>query len=152
MTEAERLGRQRYHDRRATGSVDRAVALPFAPEETDAIAAQAEAWWGRLYGLRIKRGRSPDAGDFTCGKNVIDVKWTPRPDGRLVSFIDARVQATVYVLVTGMPDSFVEAGWEWGYLHRKRIGDAGYGPRNVTEHLRPNVALMMATLCGRKRR
>lgn len=149
-------GAQRYRDRRADGTVDRAVALPLPAEENDEVAAQAEQFVGDRYGMRIDTRRKPDVGDFLVGQRtddrprgmVLDVKWTPLENGRLVTFVDARVKADIYVLVTGMPGSFRIAGWIWGFLHRKHDGNLGHGPRHVTSQsdLKQNTDLMMATM------
>jgi hypothetical protein len=142
------IGAQRYHDRRNEGIPHTGVALPLSPQLNDEVAALAEQYFGDLYGLPIDTGRVPDNGDFKVGGYVLDIKWTPRSSGCIVTFVNCRIKADIYVLILGMPGSFRIAGWTWGKLHRRRFGDLGHGIRNLTKpgELRHDVDFMMSKI------
>ena len=158
------IGAQRYRDRRADGTKDRAIALPLAPEENDEVSRLAEVFFLHRYGLTVNDTRLPDGGrDCVIGRCVIDVKWTPLEEGRLLARIGSPHKPTVYVQVVGLPTcgtcggvpkakrppkgtwlclckepdwqagSFRATGWIWGYQHRQHIQDLGHGPTYATD-------------------
>ncbi len=138
----------RYDYARRKGIRDRAYHLPLPPRDTDAMAGAAERFFCRRYGLPEPTTRGPDIADAIVGGATIDVKWTPRRDGRLLCRLDAR-RMDYYVLVTGeRADTFDIRGWATGDELHARVIDLGHGPGHGLSQsdLHPDVDALMETL------
>ncbi len=138
-------GAERYHRNRARGIEDRAIALPLPAAENDRAAKGAEDYFADIYGLPHADNDGPENAEFVCGTASIDVKWTPRLNGRLLHSMTSRTRATYYVLVVG---TYAVAGWAWGYELHRSVRDLGHGRTYCLdqEDLHENVDMMMATL------
>lgn len=150
-------GAERYRYARAHGIEDKAVALPGEPEWVDQTAAKAEDWVRKKLGLPRQGGievvRGPVDHEIVLpnGKRL-DVKWSPRLDGRLIERIHRDKhgrtvvpdKADFYVLVVGRgEDEFRCPGWATAdELHRSVI-ELGHGP---VYGLRQNQLRPFATL------
>jgi hypothetical protein len=105
---------QRFTQKRLYGVKDRAIHLPSSGEWTDIMSAASERWIAGLLGVPVANSEVGLSGDKTdiiyCGHNI-DVKWTPREDGRLLVKLDNKKQ-DIFVLVTGEKvDDFIVRGW-----------------------------------------
>ena len=153
-------GAERYRVNRARGIGDRAVALPMDGESTDAMAAAAELWFTRQYAVdgrplshQIQHNR-PTAAQVRVGDATLTVRWTPRPNGRLIQALSAAARSTVYVLVVGADErDFWVAGWAYGRTLLAHTEDLGHGPVYSLrqDELKQNVDLMMAVTLGAER-
>lgn len=117
----------RYDYARAHGLVQKhPERRPGGARHSDALAREAELWIADLYGLPYPKllGRDGgcefvlpplERGDRACR---LDIKWTPRDDGRLLFGIDMpKLSADAYALVTGADrEHFVSRGFTWRHL------------------------------------
>jgi len=140
-------------------SRNRYISTAPRSEETEEQAVRAEDLFSTRYGLPRKKVKDDqgkllplEPGDFVIrrpGKKpvVIDIKWTKYDKGSVVTWLDARVKADIYVLVRGT-DELAIGGWVTGESHRTRVADLGHGPRNVTRHteLRDDTDELMTRL------
>ena len=125
-------------------SRDRYIETAPRSEATEEAAFQAEAFFGDRYGLKPNRvvredgGLEPlEEGDFLIPRDgkrtlIIDVKSTKYDNGSVITWLDARVRADIYVLVPGKAPNLRIAGWAYGDKHRTRVRDTKHGTRHVT--------------------
>lgn len=134
---------RRYGVKRRAGVKDRAIALPDDARQVDALAAAAERYVAALLGrLAANRdvGVGPDLQDVNLHGLRLDVKWTPREDGRLMKPVAQKDPKDLYVLVTGAtPERFRVRGWAWRRELERRVRDFGHCPTHALDQseLRP---------------
>ena len=122
---------ERWTAKRTAGVADRAVHIPASGRETDILAAAAE----RLVAEAL--GRTVDNADVgLCGDDCdlwfrglkVNVKWTPREHGRLLSTMREQ-PCDLYVLVTGQSvEQMKIRGWARRSDLERGITDLGHGP------------------------
>lgn len=131
----------RFDTKRAFGVTDRAVNLPREPRLNDMLAAAAERYVAALLGRRHDNHSyiGGDICDVWFHGRKIDVKWTPRDNGRLLAPLRQTIK-DIYVLVTGAtPETFAVRGWVTGLEFRKRVGNLGHCDNYICDQseLRP---------------